>query len=274
MLHVGAQGKAVQNVSPEAAAKMLEGKLPSDVESMLHVGAEGKSHQPFEEASLAKARRYLNEMMFKAWQELDDKVIACKEFEDKSRGSQEQIKTDIARLGEQIADLERVKAMTIEYINIKDGEITDVQEQIRKETAVYMNIYLVNKREMAIRRADMAVFQFMMVLTKCKKAAALAQLDASPASEANICDTEQGLTLDFSDKEAEDKLERMMTPSARAAVREVLERMEADRAQEEAALLQHAADGKADGAAFLQEAAGSGGDDDDSADADGDGDDQ
>merc|ERR550537_1957712 len=38
-----------------------------------------------------------------------------------------------------------------------------------------------------------------------------------------------------------------MTPSARAAVRELLDRMEADRAEEEAALLQH------DGPAFLQE---------------------
>merc|ERR1719181_33047 len=90
-----------------------------------------------------------------------------------------------------------------------------------------------------------------MVLTKCKKAAALAQLDASPNSEVNICDSEHGLTIDFGDKEAQEKLERMMTPSARAAVRELLDRMEADRAEEEAALLQH------DGPAFLQQVTGS-----------------
>merc|ERR1719353_2084160 len=108
---------AERKVSPKVAIKMLEGKLPDDVQGLVQAGVEKKSHQPFEESSLAKARRYLNEMMFKAWGELDDKVIACKVFEDKSRGAQEQINTDIARLGEQIAELERIKAAAVEQIN-------------------------------------------------------------------------------------------------------------------------------------------------------------
>jgi len=98
----------LRKISLKAAAKRLEGKLPVDVASLVHVvNIEGKSksQQPFAEESLAKARKYLNEMVEKAWHELDDKLIECKEFEDKNRGTFEQVMTDIARLAEQIADL-------------------------------------------------------------------------------------------------------------------------------------------------------------------------
>ena len=36
----------------------------------------------------------------------------------------------------------------------------------------------------------------------------------------NMCNTEQGVLFDFEDKKAQQELERMMTPSARAAVRQ------------------------------------------------------
>merc|ERR1719446_1712209 len=128
------------------------------------------SKQPFDEDSLAKARKYLNEMMESAWKELDDKVIECKEFEDRNRGHFEQVMTDIARLGEQIADLQRVISQTVEFINTKDLEILAVQAKLKEETTIYMKIYLTNKQDMTIRRNDLAVFQFMLKLTKCKAA--------------------------------------------------------------------------------------------------------
>merc|ERR1719281_162910 len=271
---------AERKVSPKIAIKILEGKLPDDVQGLVQAGVEKKSHQPFEESSLAKARRYLNEMMFKAWGELDDNVIACKVFEDKSRGAQAQISTDIARLGEQIADLERIKATAIENINTKDEEIRVTYETIKKEKSAYMKVYLPNKREMRIRRADMAVFQFMMVLTKCKgtgagapaAAAALTQLHGHRTSgAARICETAEGLTIDFDDKAAEEKLERMMTPSARAAVQELLSSIDVDRAREEAAALKSeaAADGEDEEVAFLQVGGGRDDDsDDDEVDSD------
>merc|ERR1719421_1872940 len=217
--------------------------------------------------------------MFKAWGELDDKVIACKVFEDKSRGAQAQISTDIARLGEQIADLERIKATAIENINAKDEEIRVTYETIKKEKSAYMKVYLPNKREMRIRRADMAVFQFMMVLTKCKgtgagapaAAAAFTQLHGNRTSgAARICETTEGLTIDFDDKAAEEKLERMMTPSARAAVQELLSSIDVDRAREEAAALksESAAGGEDEEVAFLQVGGGRDDDSDDDDDED------
>merc|ERR1719463_905876 len=144
----------LRKITLGAAAKRLEGKLPADVASLVHVVAvdgKRKSRQPFAEESLAKARKYLNEMVEKAWRELDDKLIECKEFEDKNRGTFEQVMTDIARLAEQIADLERLKSESTEMINAKEQEISGVQEQLKKETDIYMKIYFENKMEMTTR---------------------------------------------------------------------------------------------------------------------------
>merc|ERR1719443_1278673 len=194
--------------------------------------------------------------MESAWDELDSKVIECKEFEDRNRGTFEQVMTDIARLGEQIADLQRVISETVEFINTKDLEIIAVQAKLKQETTIYMRIYYQNKQEMTIRRNDLAVFQFMLKLTKCQSgASALVQLDkADKPQSANMCSTAQGLVFDFEDKQAQQELERMMTPSARAAIRQILGQMDLLRAR--------------DGAAMLQKVAKSVDDDDDDSDED------
>merc|ERR1719443_466341 len=57
----------VETVNVNAAIRRLESKLPSDVASLVRVTADDKSQQPFAEESLAKARKYLNELVFKAW---------------------------------------------------------------------------------------------------------------------------------------------------------------------------------------------------------------
>merc|ERR1719230_1857503 len=234
----------LRSVDPESAVERIEGKLPSDVASLARAGVRKSqvlSNQPFDENSHAKARKYLNEMMESAWKELDDKVIECKEFEDRNRGHFEQVMTDIARLGEQIADWQRVISETVEFINTKDLEIRAVQASLKQETTIYLKIYYENKMEMTIRRNDLAVFQFMLKLTKCKSAAALLQLDKKRKRGADMCNTAHGLVFDFEDKKAQQELERMMTPSARAAVRQVLGVMDMVRAKEGAALLQKAA---------------------------------
>merc|ERR1719235_975962 len=234
----------LQKVDPEAAVKRVQSKLPDDVASLVRTSAtiRGKSQQPFDEDSLAKARKYLNEMMEAAWEELDNKVIECKEFEDRNRGQFEQIMTDIARLGQQIADLQRVISETVEFINTKDLEIISVQATLKKETSIYLQIYYQNKHDMTIKKNDLAVFQFMLTLTKCKSAAALTQLTSHQnTSSANMCNTAQGVVFDLEDKKAQQELERMMTPSARAAIRAILGRMDMVRANQEAALLQQEA---------------------------------
>merc|ERR1719172_487069 len=77
----------------------------------------------------------------------------------------------------------------------------------------------------------------MLKLVKCKKSAALVQvnqLDHKPV----ICEREGGLVFDFGDEKAEAEIQRKMTPSARAAIREILGRVEAVQAQAAASFLQ------------------------------------
>merc|ERR1719482_1331177 len=235
----------LKKVDAKVAAEAVMDKLPAEVASLVSASATSSkrmSKQPFSEASLSKALKYLNQMMESAWAELDDKVIECKEFEDRNRGSFEQTMTDIARLGEQIADLQRVIAETVEFINTKDLEILAVQAKLKQETTIYLRIYYTNKQEITIRKNDLAVFQFMLKLTKCKSGAALAQLDKNGKTQgANMCSTAEGLVFDFEDKKGQQELERIMTPSARAAIRQVLGQMDMLRAKDGAAMLQKVA---------------------------------
>merc|ERR1719454_1256029 len=108
-------------------------------------------------------------------------------------------------------------------INVKEQEIIVTTETLKRETDIYTKIFLENKAEMTIRKADLAVFSFMLKLVKCKKGAALAQLD----KDARVCEADGSLELHFDDRELQAELERKMTPAARAAVREVLGEVDA-----------------------------------------------
>jgi len=224
----------IDKVNVQTAVKRLEDKLPADVASLVRVSAGGASQQPFSEDSLAKARKYLNELVFKAWGELDDKLIECKEYEDRNLQTWEQVKVDIARLSETVADLMRLKAEATEMINAMEQNILVVLASLKKETDIYMKVFMVNKAELTVRKNDLAVFAFMLKLVKCKKEASLMQL----YQRQPICDTADGLVFDFGDKRAEAEIQRKMTPSARAAIRAILGRVEAVQAKSAAGLLQ------------------------------------
>merc|ERR1719159_1686303 len=114
---------------------------------MVRIGvAETRTAQPFSEDSLAKALTVLNQMIEKAWGELDDKLIECKEWEEKNRGTYDQVTTDLSRIGEQLADLERIRSEATEAISMKETEILQVLALIKQETEAYMKIFYENKR--------------------------------------------------------------------------------------------------------------------------------
>merc|ERR1719450_1802708 len=210
--------KKLREVDLRATVDRLTQKVPTDVATLLRVSVEGKSKQPFPEESLAKALSVLNELLFKALNDLDDVVIECKTFEDKNRGTFDQVMTDIARLGESIADLERQAAEAQENINVKEAEIQAIIAELAKEKYIYEKILFEDRREMAIRKGDLAVFQFMMELTKCEETSSLVQLDKpSMAPNVKVCETNHGFELNFEDAAKQQKLERMMTPRARKA---------------------------------------------------------
>ena len=79
--------------------------------------------------------------------------------EEKNRGTFDQVMTDIARLGETIAGMMRIKGEAQETIKVKEQGIMDAVATLKKETEVYTNIRLENTREITIRKNDMAGFQ-------------------------------------------------------------------------------------------------------------------
>merc|ERR1719487_1890041 len=129
--------------------------------------ATGKGGPPFSEVSLKKARTALNSMIEKGWFGIDDKIMECKGFEDMNRNNFGQVTLDIARLTQQINDLERVESEAVEGINIKDQEIKSVEELLDRETQEYNREYAVNSAQLTIFQNDMDVFQFIMTYTKC-----------------------------------------------------------------------------------------------------------
>merc|ERR1712072_1447980 len=223
----------LQKMNVKDAAIRIEHQLPQDMANLVRTSVDGESQQPFAESSLAKARKYLNALVVKAWKELDDKLIGCKEFEDKNRVTFKQVMTQIATLAGDLADLAKIKAQATEMINVKEQELIITKAMLQKETDAYLKIYLANKAEMKIRKDDLAVFSFMLKLVACKKGAVFAQIDR----DAKICEAAGGLELRFDDMELQAEYERKLTPSARAAIREILGVIDEEKAEETAASL-------------------------------------
>merc|ERR1719454_1327869 len=136
--HPPSQGKIVEagleKMNVKDAARRIEHQLPQDMANLVRTSVGGESQQPFAESSLAKARKYLNALVVKAWKELDDKLIGCKEFEDKNRVTFKQVMTQIATLAGNIADLAKIKAQATESINTKEQELIAAKATLKTET--------------------------------------------------------------------------------------------------------------------------------------------
>jgi hypothetical protein len=253
------QGPTVKSIAAAANDKMslgdavqrLSGRLPEDVEALVRITStkttkETKSnmHGEFDESSLAKARQILNGMVEGSVKELDQVLIECKEFEERNRGTFGQVTTDLARLGAQIADLSRKRVEANEGINAKDAERNSVEDELKRVTLDFTTTRLANEAELTIRTNDLAVFNFILEMTRCKESEeAFAQLEMNATDRraelaleqtpapARIC-TEgdaDDLFIRFDDPKKQAHFERMMTPSARQALREALGEVEVGR---------------------------------------------
>merc|ERR1719443_2378854 len=205
---------------PEAA-KFVAGKssLSPDVQKLVQAASTSSTGTGFaagfSEESLAKARLALNELIEKAWIELDDKIMECKGFEDMNRENYGQVTRDIARLIEQINDLEHIEAEAVEGINSKDMEIKGVEDLLEKETSAYNAEYATNSAQLTIHQNDLDVFQFILVFTKCS--------DATSLSQVKVCQTSSGAhVLSFQNEEANRKYQKILTPTARREVNRLL----------------------------------------------------
>merc|ERR1719247_2562406 len=119
----------------------LDGKLPQDVTSLIRMSSDSESKASakgrFDEESLQKARGILNDMIFTAWKELDDVIFECKEFQERNRGTYEQVVGDIARLGSQLATLGDRRVEASEGIMEQDRLRKEAESAIDKTTTQF-----------------------------------------------------------------------------------------------------------------------------------------
>merc|ERR1719507_2512058 len=201
------------------ALRQLHGKLPKDVASLIHMTSSGKGGGAFDEDSMQKARKILNKMMLDAWGELDDVVFECKEFEERNRGTYEQVVADLARLGSQLSKLGELRVTANQGITNMDRERKDAEATLEKETTQFKETRFVNGREMTVRKNDLAVFDFILKATQCKENFFL-QMEGK--HEVQICQDNSGPILRFDNPNMQSRLEQMMTPDALHALRSAL----------------------------------------------------
>jgi len=203
----------------KTAVKELDGRVPADVASLLDTSTSGKVSGPLSEDSMQKARKILNNMMLEAWGELDDVVFECKEFEERNRGTYEQVVADLARLGSQLSKLGELRVTANQGITNMDRERKDAEARLEKVTTQFKETRFVNGREMTVRKNDLAVFDFILKATQCKENFFL-QMEGK--HEVQICQDNSGPILRFDNPNMQSRLEQMMTPDALHALRSAL----------------------------------------------------
>merc|ERR1719316_466299 len=151
------------------AVHRLDGKLPSDVASLVRVHTHGKMHRGFAEASVQKARRILNTMIEEAWADLDTLVIACKEFYLRNRKTYVQVIRDLNRLGSQISNADGRRIEAQEGIAREIRAKTELDRELAEEMKKYKTQRYINEEDLAIKRGDEAVFEFILSMVRCEE---------------------------------------------------------------------------------------------------------
>lgn len=201
----------------EALHHLRRHQMPPDVALALQQSTSVSSRAPLSEESMSKARKYLNDLLQKARGQVDEKIMECKDFDDKTQVSLDQASTDMARLGEQLADFQRLKVEANEGINTMEQEINDAEERRRQSVQEYGNSWMKLQKELKAHQQDASVFGFLLEISKCTVAgASLIQVGERPGLQ--VCDSETGLTFSFTDPAAQKRLSHM-TPRARRALR-------------------------------------------------------
>jgi hypothetical protein len=211
----------------QAVQVINKGKLPSDVSGLVQTVSDGGGDSDFatqfDEASLDKARVALNDLIEKAWVELDDKIFKCKGFQDMNRNNYGQVTRDIMRLIEQINDLERIESEALEGISAKEMEILDAEALLAEQTKLYNIEYKENKADLTIKQNDLDVFAFILKFTKCKDATSLSQTDAK------VCEMKSGRkTILYADSSTASQYKTLLTPHAKRSIDQILRSVQAE----------------------------------------------
>jgi len=211
----------------KVAQRLQQRNLPTDVMALVNAaGSATEAHKkvsgPFSEASLTKAREVLNEMVEASQKELDAKIIDCQTYKEANRATFDQIQTDLARLGEQIADTERMKLEANNGIISTKAQIAQEKESMRTEQTEFDRVRLEDNADMAIKQNDLEVFQFILEFTKCEEEGTVLLQHETNQPQFNICESHDELILNFGDKVMQEKYERKLTPTSRKEIRRIL----------------------------------------------------
>jgi hypothetical protein len=217
------------------AARELDGKLPNDVAALVRMStSEGhKKSQQYDEESLQKARVILNDMMEQAWKEMDDVIFECKEFQERNRGTFEQVMADLSRLSSQLAAFGDQRVESGEGIQLQDRLRKEIETEMYMKTTTFKQHFAVNDRKMTIRKNDLAVFDMILMMTKCPDSGMMLLQTGAKRGERGeqqkenkalrVCQTHGGgVELRFDDLKLQEKVERMLTPEAKLALRQAL----------------------------------------------------
>merc|ERR1719203_807306 len=218
--------KASKTIDFGDAMKRLEGKLPSDVESLVKTAAHTFKAEPppeFTETSLAKGRIYLNDMIENSQVDLDKVTIACKEFEERNRETFSQVSNDIKRISGQISDLRRKQIGANEDIRDLSRQRQEVLQDKQNSALGCEQVRLEKAADLQLKSDDLAVFDFILESTKCTGEDAAAFLEVNSSAPPQVCSTETGgLVLHFDDPQKQAKLDKMMTSRSRKALHDAL----------------------------------------------------
>merc|ERR1719443_779151 len=148
-------GSVMQSVSghvdlASALNAVQHKELPSSVVHMVQSASNASAFASYDDNSLEKARRALNDLIEKAWVELDTKILKCKGFAEMNREHFAQVNRDIARLVEQISDMERVESQSTDGGTQADEDIAKTQGILDEEQAAYEREFNTNDAELKI----------------------------------------------------------------------------------------------------------------------------
>jgi len=221
--------EASNKINMEEAVRQLDGKLPADVASLVRLTSQAgakAAKTDFDEDSMQKARGILNNMIYEAWLDLDDVVFECKEFQERNRGTYEQVVNDLARLGSQLSALGEKRVTSAAGIVSYDAQRKEVERLESDATQQFTAQRYKNQQELTRRKNDLAVFDFILNLTACQDDGQSSFLQrgkgGSARPQVSVCSTHDGIKLNFNNPQLQAQVERMMTPDARMALRVAL----------------------------------------------------
>jgi len=208
--------KAAATMKWQDALNGLKHSLPRSIVSMLS----RTEKQPFDEASLDKARMTLNGMIETAQAEYDLKDMECRAFDERNRGEFDQTVADLSRIGSGIADDNAGILSAKKDINNALEQIAMQEKALKAAMGECEKTRLSNELQLATLKNDLAVAEFIVRMTECKEGAALLQDANYSAPVLQGCPMDDGsVHLSFKDGFLDNKAGMLLSKQGQQALR-------------------------------------------------------